>query len=138
MIETNYKEDQMKKTSYMKLSIKNAQYYAYHGVKASERELGGKYEVDLDLWYDATNAIINDDVKDALNYEEAMYCITEIIGEESYNLVETLANEILNLVMEKFERVVKSTVRVRKLAVPMRHVIQHIEAEQSIERDIQA
>ena len=46
----------MKEASLTKLGIQNAQYYAYHGVKKEERKLGGKYEVDLDMWYDATNA----------------------------------------------------------------------------------
>lgn len=125
----------MKETSLTKLTIKNAEYYAYHGVKAEERKLGGKYEVDLDLWYDATNAIINDDVKYALNYEEALFCISEVInGVESYHLIETISNEILNMLMEKFSDLVKANIRVRKLNVPMRRVVGYVETEQSIER----
>lgn len=126
----------MKKTSLTKLSIVNAEYYAYHGVKPEERTLGGKYEVDLDMWYDATNAIINDDVKFALNYEEAMFCISEVInGVENYNLVEVLCNEILNMLFEKFDSVEKATVRIRKLNVPMRRVLDYIEAEQTMIRE---
>lgn len=126
----------MKKTSLMKLSIVNAEYYAYHGVKEEERILGGKYQVDLDMWYDASVAVLKDDVKDALNYEEAMFSISEVLNaEESYYLVETICYEILNSIMEKFSELVKATVRVRKLSVPMRRVIGHIEAEQTIERE---
>lgn len=126
----------MKKTSLTKLSIVNAEYYAYHGVKEAERILGGKYQVDLDMWYDASVAILKDDVKDALNYEEAMFSISEVLNaEDSYFLVETICNEILNSLMEKFPELVKATVRIRKLNVPMRRVIGHIEAEQTIERD---
>ncbi len=124
----------MKTSSLTKLGIKNAVYYSYHGVKAEEKKLGGKYQVDLDLWYDATKAIINDGVNDALNYEEAMFCISEIISGESYNLIETIANEILNLVMEKFPQCEKATIRLRKLAVPIRRPIDYIEAEQTMER----
>jgi dihydroneopterin aldolase len=126
----------MIKSSLTRLSIVNAEYYAYHGVKPEEKKLGGKYEVDLDLYYDATTAIIKDDVKDALNYEEAMYCISEIInGTENYDLVETICNEILNMLMDKFVNLISATVRVRKLNVPMRRVIGYIEAEQTIERE---
>ena len=123
------------KKSLTKLSIVNAQFYSYHGVKEEEKKLGGKYEVDLDLYYDATTAIISDDVKDAVNYEEAMYCITEVIDDEdSYNLVETISNEILNTIMDRYPIVKKSTVRVRKLTVPIRQIINYIQAEQTIER----
>jgi dihydroneopterin aldolase len=125
----------MKEASLMRLSIKSAQFYSYHGVKAEEQTLGGKYEVDLDLFYDATQAIINDDVKYAVNYEEAFYCIEEVIGsDEGYNLVETIANEILQMAMEKFPNLEKASVRVRKLSVPIRRVVDYIEAEQTLIR----
>lgn len=125
----------MFKPSLTRLSIVNAEYYAYHGVKPEEKKLGGKYEVDLDLYYDAKTAQLNDDVQDALNYEEAMFCISEVItGSDSYNLVETICSDILTMLMEKFKNLQKATVRVRKLNVPMRRVIGYIEAEQTIER----
>mgnify|MGYP002078887027 CR=1 FL=1 len=126
----------MHEVSLTKLSIVNAQFFAFHGVKPEERKLGGRYEVDLELFYDATTAIINDDVKDAVNYEEALFCISEIIkGEEEYNLVETICSEILHLIMDKFVAVEMATVRLRKYAVPMQGIVAYIEAEQSIERD---
>jgi dihydroneopterin aldolase len=125
----------MFKPSLTRLSIVNAEYYAYHGVKPEEKKLGGKYEVDLDLYYDAKAAQLNDDVQDALNYEEAMFCISEVItGSDNYNLVETICSDILTMLMEKFKNLQKATVRVRKLNVPMRRVIGYIEAEQTIER----
>jgi dihydroneopterin aldolase len=125
----------MLKSSFTRLSIVNAEYYAYHGVKPEERKLGGKYEVDLDLYYNAKNAVLNDDVSDAINYEEAMFCISEVMtGSDNYNLVETLCNEILSMLMDKFTELQMATIRIRKLSVPVRRVIGFIEAEQSIER----
>lgn len=118
-----------------KLSIDSAEYYAYHGVKAEEKKLGGKYEVDLDLYYDATKAVVSDNVKDCLNYEEALFCVSEIIiGEESYDLIETICAEILNSLMEKFSNLEIATVRIRKYAAPLKRVIAYIEAEQTISR----
>ena len=124
----------MKKTSLSRITIKNAHYYAYHGVKDEERKLGGKYEVDLILDYDAKVAIVRDDVNYALNYEIAMFCISEIMTGDSYSLIETIANEILNSAMEKFEFLQKATVRVRKLNAPLKRTTDYVEVEQSIER----
>ncbi len=125
----------MKKTHLTKLTVKGAKFYAYHGVKEAERELGGKYEVDLDLYYDATSAIINDDVKYAVNYEEAIYTVSDVIGEESYNLIETLASEILNMLMEKFVDLKKASIRIRKFSIPIRNYTDYIEVEHTISKE---
>lgn len=124
----------MKRSTLTKLTIKDAEFYAYHGVKSEEQSLGGKYQVDLDLYYNATQAIINDNVKYAINYEEAMFCIEEIVVGEQYNLVETIANEILNMAMERFPHLIRATVRVRKMNAPIRRVVKFVQAEQTIER----
>ena len=124
----------MKIASLTKLTIKDAEFYAYHGVKTEEQNLGGKYQVDLDLYYDARQAYVNDDVKYAVNYEEAMFCIEEAIAGESFNLVETIANEILNQAMERFPNLIRVRVRVRKMNAPIRRVVKYVEAEQSMER----
>ena len=123
----------MKKTSLTRITIKNAQYYAYHGVKEEERKLGGKYEVDLIMDYDAKSAIVRDDVNYALNYEIAMYCISEVMTGDSYSLLETIANEILNQLVEKFEFLQKATVKVRKINAPMKRYVDYVEVEQTVE-----
>jgi len=127
----------MKESSLHRLTIRSAEFYAYHGVKAEEQALGGKYQVDLDLYYDATQAVINDDVNYAINYEEAMFCIEEVIAGDSYNLIETISNEICNLLMEKFQLLQKATVRVRKMNAPIRRVVSFIEAEQTMIRTLE-
>jgi len=124
----------MKEMSLTRLGINGVEYYAYHGVKPEERKLGGKYQVSMDLFYDATAAVLNDDVNFALNYEEAIFCISEVIANEQFALVETIVFEILNSVMEKFPMLVKATVKVRKYVVPIRRVVDFIEVEQSLTR----
>jgi dihydroneopterin aldolase len=124
----------MKSESLAKLTISNLEYYAYHGVKKEEKKLGGKYQLDIDVHYDSKNAAINDDINYAVNYEEIVYIVSELMLNESYDLIETLANEILNTIFDKFELVVVATVRIRKMNVPMRRVVKFVEIEQSLER----
>lgn len=118
-----------------RLSIKGAQFYAYHGVKQEEKDLGGRYEVDFDMWYDATEAIVKDSVAFALNYEEAMNCIEEAIADETYNLIETVASTILDLAFERFPNLMKATIRIRKMNVPIHSVVGFIETELTKERE---
>ena len=125
----------MKTVSLTRLTVRSAEFYAYHGVKQEEQNLGGKYQVDLDMYYDATEAIINDSVHNALNYEVAMGSIEDAIAGESYNLIETICSDILNNVMDKFPMLRKATVRVRKMNAPIRRVVSFVEAEQTMTRE---
>ncbi|MCX6146475.1 MAG: dihydroneopterin aldolase [Candidatus Kapabacteria bacterium] len=124
----------MKSSSLVKLTINNAEFYAYHGVKTEEKKLGGKFQVDLDLYYNPTNAIVNDDVNYAVNYEEAIYVLQQIIIDENYNLIETLANDMLQAIFEKFDNLEKATIRVRKFNIPIQQIVRCMEVEQTMER----
>ena len=130
----NIKKEKMKTESLAKLSVVNIEFYAYHGVKDEEKKLGGKFQVDVDIYYDSTKAAINDNINFAVNYEEVVFTISEIVSNEGYDLIETLANEILNTILEKFELVQKAKIRIRKMNVPMRRIVKYVEIEQSMER----
>lgn len=117
-----------------RITIANAQFYAYHGVKKEEQAIGGKFEVDLDVIYDSTKAVLSDDVNSAVNYEEALFCISEVMNGDPYNIIETVAYEINNMVMERFPQVLEVTCRVRKLHAPLRSVVDYVECEQTVQR----
>ena len=125
----------MKKVSLTRLTIRSAEFYSYHGVKLEEQTLGGKYQVDVDMYYDATEATIKDSVRKALNYEVAMNSIEDTIAGDSYNLIETICRDILNSLMDKFPMLERATVRVRKMNAPIRRIVSFIEAEQSMTRE---
>lgn len=124
----------MKEAFLTKITVRSAEFYAYHGVKAEEQVLGGKYQVDMELYYNSTKAVINDDISAALNYDEALFCVEEVIGGQ-YNLIETIANEIINMLFDRFPILEKATVRVRKMNAPIRSVVSYIEAEQTMQRN---
>ncbi len=77
-------------------------------MKPEEKAIGGNYEVDVQLYYDATDAIIKDDLSYALNYEEILYDITDFMQSEPFDLIETLTFEILNHLMDKYPIIEKS------------------------------
>ncbi len=121
----------MKEALLTKLNIRGAEFYGYHGVKSEEQTLGGKYQVDVEMYYNSTRAVIKDDVAFALNYDEAMYIIEDIlVGQTQYNLIETIANEILNALFDKFPMLEKARVKVRKYYAPIRTSVDYIEADQ--------
>jgi dihydroneopterin aldolase len=126
----------MNKTSSLtKLTIRNLEFYAYHGVRSEEQALGGKFQVDIELWYNDKAAVLSDNVKNALNYEEVVFTLDEIMNGDPFNLVETLSYEMMSGLMEKFPLIERVAIRVRKLNVPIRHIVDYIEVEQSMSRD---
>ena len=117
-----------------KLQIKNASYYAYHGVANAEKALGGRYQVDLDIWYNAEPAIESDDIGYAINYQDVLYTVSDIIQNDNFNLIESLANEILIVLLEGFPIIEKITIRIRKLNAPVNQYVDFIEVERTLER----
>jgi dihydroneopterin aldolase len=124
-----------KESSLTRLTLNNIQFYANHGVRSEEQTLGGRYQVDIDLYYSDKTAVLSDDVQNALNYEEIVYSINEIVNGDSYSLIETLSYEIASELMDKFSAIEKLSVRLRKLTVPIRHIIDYVEVERSMSRD---
>lgn len=121
--------------SLTKLTISNANYYAYHGVSNAEKALGGRYQVDLELWYDAESAINTDDISYAVNYQEVLFNVSDVIQNENFNLIETLADEISTMLLDGFPIIEQITIRIRKLNAPINQYIDYVEVERTVIRN---
>lgn len=117
------------------IRIKNAQFYAYHGALQEEQNIGGKFEVDVDIETDFSEAVINDELHLTINYHKVYQFISIIVHKEKFYLIETLAERIANGLMERFELILKLSVRVRKRSVPVGGMLDYVEAEVTKEKN---
>lgn len=117
------------------IRIRNAVFYAYHGVMKEEQHMGGKFEADVDLYTDFSEAAEKDDLKYTINYEKVYRFIEEVVNTRKYYLIETLATIIADELLKKYSTVSKIAVRVRKNNVPVGGLIDHVEAEVIKERN---
>jgi 7,8-dihydroneopterin aldolase/epimerase/oxygenase len=117
------------------IRIKNAQFYAYHGALQEEQNIGGKFEVDVDIYTDFTSAAKNDDLKLTINYHEVYKFLDKIIHSHKYYLIETIAAKIANEVIAHFAGIEKINVKVRKRSVPVGGMLDFVEAEVIKEKD---
>ncbi|MEY2719053.1 MAG: hypothetical protein RLZZ273_419 [Bacteroidota bacterium] len=122
-------------TALTRISVSNAVYYAYHGVREEERSLGGRYQVDIDIWCDTVKAVVSDDISDSVNYEELLFIANEVMTGEPCELIETVAYDICSGIMDRFQQVKKATIRVRKLSVPIQAIFDYTETETTITRE---
>jgi len=117
------------------IRIKNATFYAYHGVMKEEQHIGGKFEADVDIYTDFSEAAKQDNLKLTINYDDVYKYISQIVQEKKYYLIETLATIIADKLLQKYPDIQKIGVRIRKYNVPVGGFIDHVEAEVIKEND---
>ncbi|MDD8017143.1 MAG: dihydroneopterin aldolase [Bacteroidota bacterium] len=122
----------MKKLDIIKLH--NAVFYAYHGALSDEQNLGGKFEVDVELHCDLSKAKTSDHLAETVNYEKVYALMKKIVTGRKYYLIEALAHSIGLGIIKNFDSVQKTIIRVRKPGAPIHGVVDSIEVEIETER----
>jgi 7,8-dihydroneopterin aldolase/epimerase/oxygenase len=111
------------------IRIRNARFYAHHGVFDIERSNGGLFEIDAELLCDVSEAEKEDNLKKTLDYEKLYYFIKEVVSGKKFFLIEALASRISNSIIQNFPMVQKVTVKVRKPSPPLGGVVEYVEVE---------
>ena len=111
------------------IRLRNAVFYAYHGVLLDEQNLGGKFEVDVDLHCNLSRGAKSDHLDDTVNYERVYDCIRTLVLERKHLLLESLASAIGRGILKNFSKVHSVTVNVRKPSAPVKGIIDYVEVE---------
>ena len=109
------------------LRLKNMRFYGFHGAYAEEKRLGGQYRVSIEMTGDFSYENTNDEVKRTVDLVEVYRTVEEIVCEKRFNLIETLAEEIAEVILTGFG-IEKVTVCVAKEQPPVPGIVQEIEA----------
>jgi 7,8-dihydroneopterin aldolase/epimerase/oxygenase len=117
----------MKKLDIIRLH--NAVFYAYHGVMSDEQNLGGKFEVDVELHCDLSSAKEKDNLLQTVNYEKVYGVMKQTVVGKKYFLIEALAQTIAASILKEFSAVEKAKVRIRKPGAAVHGIIDHVEVE---------
>jgi len=111
-----------------KIRLNNMIFYAHHGYYQAERELGQKFQVDMELECNFDKAIQSDDLKDAVNFESVYQKVHHIFSSYKFTLLETLADRIAIEILENFP-IDSVLIRVRKPNVPLNGFLDNVEVE---------
>jgi dihydroneopterin aldolase/2-amino-4-hydroxy-6-hydroxymethyldihydropteridine diphosphokinase len=109
--------------------------YGTHGVLPEEECLGGKYEVDVECDYDCAPAVLADAIEHALDYGVLCRIAHRHVALTRYRLIETLASEIAREVMAECPQAVRTSVTVRKYAVPIPMPLAYTSTSVTLRRD---
>ena len=110
------------------IRLHNMTFYGYHGVSAAERQTGRRFEVDVELMVDMEKPAKSDKLKDTVNYTEVYRTVEQIVLQNSFSLLETIAVKLANQILKKFKPQ-EVTIRVRKKIPPIPGNLDDIEVE---------
>ena len=117
------------------IRIKGASFYGYHGVLSEEQSVGGKYEADVDIYTDFSQASEHDKLTETINYQKVYKFMYKLALEHKYYLIEALAGKIADELLKNFLKIDKVAVRVRKHNPPVGGVVDCVEVEVVKSRD---
>ena len=110
------------------IRLKNMQFYGFHGVNESEKKLGGRFEVDVELNLSLNPSCLSDDLEDTINYESVYKIVESCVKRDKFYLIEALANSIAKDILNNHE-LESILVRVRKPNAPLNGVLDTVEVE---------
>ena len=111
-----------------KIILKGIQFHGYHGVAEAERQLGQKYEIDLELMTDLSAAGKTDDLTHTINYAQVVQLAIEIGTQRSFQLFEALAETIAVTILTQFQ-IDEVRIVVKKLSPPIEPHLSHAGVE---------
>ena len=110
------------------IRLKNMQFYGFHGVDKSEKHLGGRFEVDVEMELSLTNSCDSDDLNDTINYERIYKTVNACVSKDKFYLIEALASSIAKDILINYP-INSIKVRVRKPHAPVKGVLDTVEVE---------
>jgi dihydroneopterin aldolase len=110
------------------LTVKNLVFYGYHGVQDFEKELGGRFEVDVLIKYPFSRCATDDTLHEAVDYQKVYAVVKAMVTDRKYHLIETLADHIADELVSQFD-VDEVTIILRKRKVPINAVLDYVQVE---------
>lgn len=94
------------------------EFYAFHGHFREEQIVGSRFLVDLTIETDLEKPAESDNLRDAVNYQEA-YKLIKVQMEQKSHLLENIASRILDSLYSEMTGIRKATVKVSKMNPPV-------------------
>ena len=107
------------------ITITGLRLRGYHGVFEHEKRDGQEFIVDLSIELDLSPAGSSDDLQNTLDYSVIVDEVAQRVTGESVDLIETLAHDIAQLVLNHLQPTAV-TVTVHKPQAPVGHPIEDI------------
>jgi dihydroneopterin aldolase len=116
------------------IRLHNIVFYAHHGYYDAERELGQRFEVDIEVECDLKPAAASDELKKTVDYRDIYSIAKDAFENYKFMLLETVAERMADNILAK-HMVYSVLIRVRKPNVPLKGFLDNVEIEIKRNRD---
>ncbi|WP_082235804.1 dihydroneopterin aldolase [Halobacillus massiliensis] len=101
------------------IHVNGMEFWGYHGLFPEENKLGQRFYVDLKLELDLKPASTSDDMNQSIDYGAIYEETKKVVEGEAKNLVETVAEEIADVLLKEFSLLDACQVKVTKPDPPI-------------------
>lgn len=101
------------------IRIVDLEVFAYHGVYPEEKEKGQYFYVTADLCLSLRRAGMTDSLENTLNYAAVCDFITKFMQENTFDLIETAAEQLAQALLLEFDMIEDMMLEVRKPNAPV-------------------
>ncbi|MEN6347898.1 MAG: dihydroneopterin aldolase [Syntrophomonas sp.] len=85
-----------------RIIAKRLKFKGCHGICEKERQVPQEFWLDLELCLDLKKAGKEDDLKLTVDYDAVFHAVRKIVEDESYRLIEALAERVAAVVLARF------------------------------------
>ncbi len=110
------------------LRLKSLTFFAHHGVMPFEQEIGQRFEIDVELAGDFSQAGKSDDITQTYNYDRIYRLVESVVTGKWFNLIEALAEDLCAKILSIYPDAIV-TVTVRKPQAPLPGLFGSVEAQ---------
>jgi len=100
------------------IALEGLEFFAYHGVHREEHKIGNRYTVDIEVGFELHKAGETDNLSDTIDYGE-LYEIVKNIMQSPVNLLEHIAQKIIQETQKRFDYILFVKVAVAKHNPPI-------------------
>mgnify|MGYP003290497374 CR=1 FL=1 len=109
-----------------KIIINNLEVFANHGVFPEENSLGQKFIISAVLYVDTRGAGLTDDLTQSVHYGEVCNLISKVTRENTFMLIERLAEVIAEEVLLTYDKIDEIDIEVKKPWAPIAQTLDYV------------
>ena len=104
--------------------LNGMEFYGHHGCSEAEQKRGQVFKVDAVLNLDLSKAGKSDNINDTVDYALVLDLIKKVVTGKPKNLIESVAEDIAGILLEKFSIIESVKITIHKPSAPLANVFE--------------